>query len=212
VAEVIQGLPMAQRVLAEETSIALVLDSASFLSLLADNIELAQGLFRMLLEAGGGPASRVVTGRSAGTPLAGGLAPIERVRRLRESPLFARATAEQLLSVAGLAREVPLAAGATLFDAGDEPALHLVLSGAVSLDAVTGEGCSLAGPADAIGACEALGGVPADRRAAVTRDGRALRLGREELLDFLEGDIDLLQGLLGALLSGLSESGARQRV
>jgi HEAT repeat protein/CRP-like cAMP-binding protein len=202
VAELIQGLPMSATLQVEEASITLAIEGGAFLSLLADNIELAQGLLRMLLDARGGLRSRVVAGRPGGAPLAAALAPIERVRRLRENPLFAGATAEQLLRLAGQARELPLLAGATLFAAGDEPALFLVLSGAVSLDGTAAHGPVVAGPADAIGACEALGGIRADRSASVSRDGRALRVDRDELLEVVEGDVDLLQELLGALLAG----------
>jgi hypothetical protein len=119
---------------------------------------------------------------------------------LAACPLFTRATAEQLLELARLAREEPLAEGAVLFDAGDQPAIVMLLEGDVLLEAGPGVEPLEAGAGDTLGACEALAGVRSGRRARVTRAGVALRLERDELLELLEGRVDMLQGVFAALL------------
>jgi ATP/ADP translocase/HEAT repeat protein/CRP-like cAMP-binding protein len=213
VAEVVQGLPMDASGRTTEDSIGVRIEAGPFLSLLGDNIELAQGLFQTLFEAQGSERlGRVIRARAAPrlAPVSESLAPLDRVRRLRQSPLFARATAEQLLELAGLAREVPLELGACLFAAGEQPACWLLLSGAVCLEGAEGESVLHAEAGDLVGAWEALGGSRADRRASVRSAGRALRLGREELLDFLQGHIDLLQGMFSALLSPEDPTGWRR--
>jgi CRP-like cAMP-binding protein len=130
------------------------------------------------------------------------------VRRLGACPLFARASAEQLLELAPLVREVPLVSGTTLFEAGDEPDVFMVLEGAIRLTGGASEAELEAAPGDTLGALEALAGERVTRRAVVAEAGRALRLEREDLLDLLEGRVDLLQGLFAALLSEHGKPGA----
>ncbi|HET7292519.1 MAG TPA: Npt1/Npt2 family nucleotide transporter [Vicinamibacteria bacterium] len=200
--EALRGSPVAATVVARDSSLCLVLDAEPFLAMLADNIQLAQGLFRTLLDEAPPSAAGALLRGPAGTAEASlTLTPLERVRRLGACPLFARATVEQLLELAPLAREVPLAAGTTLFEAGEESAVFVLVEGRVRLNDGAHEESFEARPGDTLGALESLAGVRSPRRAVVTAPGRALRLGREELLDLLEGRVDLLQLLFAALLS-----------
>jgi CRP-like cAMP-binding protein len=127
--------------------------------------------------------------------------PLEKVILLKQVPVLAHATTNQLLSLAGIMREVPLTDGAVLFADTDAPAIYHVLSGEIRLDAGAGEPIA-AGPGATIGVPETLAGVPSGRRATVTRQGHALRVDRDELFDVLADSIDLLQGLFGELLGG----------
>jgi CRP-like cAMP-binding protein len=131
----------------------------------------------------------------------GGLTAVEKVLALQRVPLFARVEAPDMLALANVARTVPIAAGARLFDASAPPALWIILSGAVTVGA---EGSAVsAGPGSAIG-IEALLrgntlGVPADG----TRPGLALRVDREDLFDLIEQRPGLLQQVFVALFKSL---------
>ncbi len=199
--EALRGAPVDATVVARESSFCLVLDAETFLALLADDVALAQGLFRTLLaEARPDGSTALLRGPAGTVPAPEELTRLEMVRRLGASPLFARASAEQLLELAALAREVPLRVGATLFEQGDEVGVLTLLDGEVRLAGGPGEELQ-AGPGDTLGALETLASERVARRAVVTAPGRALRLGSEELLDLLEGRVDLLQGLFAALLT-----------
>ena len=202
--DVFEGVPLRATVKSDGTAICLSLLNEQFLSLLSDNVELAQGVFRMLLDTHGGEAwARVLTGIVEPPPperLRDGLQLIEKVILLEEMPVFSRASSEQLAALAGAAREVKLAEGQVLFGAGDEPALHLILEGELTLEPMTGGDPMTAGPGDCAGIYETLGGLETTGwRGHVTRGGVALRLDREALFDVLADHVDLLQGLFSAL-------------
>ena len=133
---------------------------------------------------------------------------LEAVHVLEASPLFARATPEQLLRLARIAREVALAPGSVLFDEADPAALYVVASGEATLE-TEGAPALRAGPGDTLGVHEALGGVGGGR-ARGEAAGFALRLDGEAFLELLAGDTALLQGIFGALLEALSPVDARR--
>ncbi len=201
--EMLEGTPMHTAVRAIEISIALSLTREEFLTLLSDNIELAHGLFKMLLDARGrGTWSRALRGR---IPLeiarlaADGLQPIERVLLLQTSPLLRHATGEQLLRLATITREVTIVEGAVLFGETENAAIYTLLSGEVQVEA-PGEPAMTLDAGDTVGIYEALAGVPAGARVTVTKGGTALRVDRRDLFDLLADNIDLLQGLFSGLL------------
>ena len=66
---------------------------------------------------------------------AGGLTPVQRVLVLGRIPLFSRVSAEEMLHLASIVREVPLTTGQTLIEESDPPALCVILAGELSLDA-----------------------------------------------------------------------------
>ena len=57
-----------------------------------------------------------------------------------------------------------------------------------------------AGPGDAVGIYETLGGVAFPVRTEVTQEGQGLRFMRSDLFDLLADNIDLLQGIFSGLL------------
>jgi AAA family ATP:ADP antiporter len=199
--EVLEGSPLRQTVSAVDRAICIQLGSDEFLTMLSDNIVLAQGLFRMLLDLPRARHWRMVhTPPSGASAIAhhGPLLPLEKVLLLRQNPLLERATVNQLLDLATIVREVPLTAGSVLFGPSDPPAVYYVLSGEVLLEGATDP--IVVGPACTIGVSETLAGVPLGRRAIVRREGQALKIDHDELFDVLGDHIDLLQGLFSGLL------------
>jgi AAA family ATP:ADP antiporter len=201
--EMLEGAPMRATVRAADVAIALSLTREEFLTLLSDNIELAHGLFKMLFEARHEAAwKRVMPGRippEIERAAADGLQPIERVLLLQSSRLLRRASGEQLLRLAAIVREVPLAPGAVLFGETDNPAIYALLSGELMVDAA-GEPPVTATAGDTVGIFETLAGVTAGAKVTVTKAGTALRVDSRELFDLLADNIDLLQGLFSGLL------------
>ncbi len=180
------------------------LGGGEFLTMLSDNIVLAQGLFRMLLDRPSARSSRIVhtppSQAGSAEPRGLSLQPIEKVLMLRQNPLLRRATVSQLLDLVAVTRDVALTAGSVLFTETDQPAVYHVLTGEVGLETdrtqalVAGSGCT-------IGLSETLAGVPLGCRATVRRAGQALRIDRDDLFDVLGDHIDLLQGLFSGVLS-----------
>jgi ATP/ADP translocase/HEAT repeat protein/CRP-like cAMP-binding protein len=201
--EILEGTPARSTVRAVEVAISLSLTREEFLTLLSDNIELANGLFKLLLDTRFGSTwRRVVRGcisNEIAALAADGLRPIERVLLLQTSPLLARATGEQLLRLADISREVPLVEGAVLCGENDVAAIYGVLSGELVIDA-RGEPPTIARAGDSIGIYETLAAIPAGATVRVSKAGTALRIDGRELFDLLADDIDLVQGLFSALL------------
>jgi hypothetical protein len=188
---------------AVDRAICLVLARNELLTMLSDNIALAQGLFRMLLDTPKAQRWRTIyvpPKDGAPVPRSRPLSALDKVLLLRQNALLARASVSQLFPVAGVTREVSLAAGDILFTPSDEPILYHLIEGEIRLDA-EGRDPIVAGPGSAIGVAEILAGVPVGRRATVTRAGHALRLDHEELFEVLADHIDLLQSLFSGLLT-----------
>ena len=106
-----------------EPTITLTMTTDEFLTLVSENVEIAQGIFRLLLETRCAPAWRTVVhgtaharNCSAASPTA--LQALDGLMLLQSSPLLQRATSAELVRLAAVARVVPLAAGDTLFKAG----------------------------------------------------------------------------------------------
>jgi CRP-like cAMP-binding protein/HEAT repeat protein len=205
--DMIEGRALRFTVTAVEAAVCLRLRASDFLAMLLENTVLAQGLFRMLLESPGAPLQDTVYAPRMSARVAATrslpLEPVEKALRLRQNPLLGRATVEQLLALVAIAREVPLTAGRVLFSEQDRPAIFHVLDGEITLEAdstapiVVGHGAT-------IGVAETLAGVSPRGRATVTRDGRALRLDRDEFFGVLADHMDLLQGVFSGVLHAAS--------
>ena len=177
--------------------------ASDFMTMVSDNVLLAQGLFSMLLAPSAPGTSRPVDALLAVTPWrarSGPLQPVDQALLLRQHPLLGRATATQLLDLVGAARAVSLDRGRVLFS-DDEPAsLYLVLDGRVRMER---EGCAPleAGAGATLGVAETLAGLPSGWRTTVTEAGRALRLDRQDLFTVLTDHVELMQGLFSGVLS-----------
>lgn len=203
--EVLEGASHPETARAVGGTLSLSLGASDLRMLLADNIELAQGLLRMLFRErhpeGGPPLvlKGVVTTLPKEALSTARLTPIERGLVLQEIPLFERATAEELQKLASIVEPVILAADAVLFNENDPPSLTVVLAGELTVSEGDGAPPLVAGPGDVVGLYQVLAGVPAGRRARVARPGSALRLGGEELQNLLADDVELLQAVFGAV-------------
>jgi len=203
--ELLEGSPMAVSIAAEEPSITLSLTNDQFLALLSENVELAEGLFRNLIES-----HRLAFGHTLvrGTlpPNNGGAArldsgdlrPVDRLLLLQSSPLLAHATAAQLWRLTAIARPLTVAAGKRILDRGGEASILIVLSGSLKVEAP--QSTSTATPGDLIGMYETLAGARIDASVAAETEAHILRLDRAALFELLADHTDLLQGVFSTLL------------
>jgi CRP-like cAMP-binding protein len=205
--EVLKGIPLQETARALEDSICLALGAEDFRALLSDNIELAHGLFRLLLtnrsenqgpDIAKGTVKSYPTARPDGS--SSSLKPIDKALVIQELPIFRRATAEELLELASIVREVPLVSGKQIAGESDPPSILVVLRGELSLEPPEGNNPRSAVPGDALGIYETLAGSSMGFRVLVKQPGTALQIGREELFELLGNHVDLTQGLFSALL------------
>jgi CRP-like cAMP-binding protein len=200
--EVLEGTAIQDQARASEESIALVMPSEEFRTLLSANIELAQGLFRTLLERSAGdglPSREETTGPAQAPLLTEALTPVEKALYLQTIPIFSRATADELYLLATIAREVSFAANEVFFSEGHPASIVLLLSGTLALEAPRGGGSAEATAGDCLGADETLAASDWSCRATASSPGKALRIDREALFELLGDNIDLLQGIFGAI-------------
>jgi AAA family ATP:ADP antiporter len=200
---VIEGSPAQKTIKAVDTTVSLSLTTDEFLSLLSENVEIAQGIFRLMIERRGGPGWHTVLHGSIPPSLrdkidSGVLQPFDSILLLQTSPLLARATATQLVGLAAIAHPVDLTLGSDPFT-GPEASALVVLSGAVKVER-EGAAPETAADGDVVGIYETLGGVPFQVRAEVTTPGRGLRFIRSEVLDLLADDVGLLRGIFSGLM------------
>ncbi len=200
--EVLEGTSIQTEAQAVGESIALAMPAEEFRTLLSANIELAQGLFRILLErrAGDGAPSRVEM--SAVTTLAASEGPLKTVDKalvLQTVPLFARATGEELFALASIAHERALEPGDQLFSEGHPTSVWLMLEGDVDLASSAGEVSETVGPGSCFGIEETLAAADWGWRATVKNRGTALHIEREALFELLSDRMGLLQAIFGAI-------------
>ncbi len=201
--EVLEGAPMRSTITARDRVIALSLTTDEFLALLSENVELAEGIFHMLIQQ-----RKLDTGHTlihgnlmpeVKERTGEGLQPVDRVLLLQSSPLLAHATAAQLWRLSAIARPVALQPDREPLARGGESAILIVLSGSLRVETAGGQ-AGMATAGDVIGMYETLGGLRFDATVTVTAAGTALRLDRDELFELLADHTDLLQGIFSALM------------
>ena len=201
--EVLEGRPMQAIVRTTDMAVCLSLSGEEYHTLLADDTELIQGLFRMLCGTEvAEPAKLVLRGslREDRTTFPhGGMKPIEKALALKNIPVFSDVSAEELLGLASITVEVPLQTNSLLFDEADPPFLLALISGELSLESPQGEPALSVRANDAVGVQQTLAGVLPGRRARVVQEGIALRIDREDLFDWMAQRPDLLQQLFRAV-------------
>ena len=203
--EVVAGVTLQTDATAVSDSIALVMAAEEFRTLLSANIELAQGLFRMLLEEkkpGPDPApSQTRASQALQAPTPGGeLKSVDKVLYLQILPVFERARADELYELAAITRDVVLEPDKVLFSEGHPSSIWLVLAGDITIESRDGEQKGTWSAGDCIGVHEALAGADWSWRARATSAGRALQIERDVLFELLADRMDLLQGIFGAIL------------
>jgi len=198
--EVLEGSAMTATVSAAGRVTTLSMSPDEFLTVLSENVALAQGLFRQIIEARGLIAGHpVVRGQHLELGLRSGSEwrAVDRLLVLQSSPLFSHATAAQLWSLSQIARPLTLATGATPVS-GDTPAMLLVLSGAVRVEHSAGVVTAAAG--DVVGVHETLAGTRLEATVTVAEPATLLKLDRSELFELLADHTGLLQGLFSKLV------------
>jgi ATP:ADP antiporter, AAA family len=198
--EVLQGTTFRSRVTAIDHLLCFRLSAGDFLTMVSDNVLLAQSLFSLLLSANGPRRPAAPSPLTRSLDERANLTPADAARLLRRDPLLARASASQLLALSAASPEVPLRTGAVLFDANSPPAIFLILQGEVILE------CAAADPVVAaagttIGVADTLAGATSGWRATVQREGRALRVDRDDLFVVLADHVDLMQGLFSGAIA-----------
>ena len=202
--ELLTGRPLGNGMSAVDVAVTLSLTQDEFLTLAFDNIDVAHGLFRLVLSTRGGVdlngVTRGVMPDVVPQYSADGLQPMERALLLQASPLTVGATTAQVMRLAMIARDVPLTPGSVIVRETDDPAIYLVVSGALRVE-VPGTEPLTARTGDAVGLYETLADMRFEARVTVAEAGVALRIDDRDLFDVLAADVELLQGLFRALLA-----------
>jgi AAA family ATP:ADP antiporter len=198
--EVLQGIPLRNTVRAIEHTIGFRVPAPVFLTMVSDNILMAQGLFRLLLGPSVYRLRHAMVSPRPGLP--GG------ARLFRQDPLLARATAAQLLALRAFASEVPLTPGTALFDLGSPPATYQILEGEVRLESPD-QAPIMVSPGATFGVADTLAGTPSGWRAVVVANGQALRLDRDDLFAVMADHVDLMQNLFTESLRLRDQEAAR---
>ncbi len=199
--EALEGAPVKQSVRTSGVAVTLAMTTDELRSLLADNTELVRGLFAEMSQRAESSVP-IVQPTGAARDLeqlaAEGVTPIEKVLALQRVPYFANLSADEMQRLAGIARPMTMAAGSPLFAASSPPATWLVLSGEVELEQPGGPPATVRG-GDTIGSFAALSGHEIGLNANVTRNGVALRIGRDELFELMAERPDLLRQMFAGI-------------
>jgi AAA family ATP:ADP antiporter len=202
--DVVRGTPARVTARAVDHVMSIRVAAADFLTMVSDNPLLAQGLFRMLLTVDRGRAlarpDRWLPASAPDAVVTRAPNSADQAILLRRHPLLSRAAADAVLALAEATEEVSFARGDLLVDAGRVPAVHLVLSGAVVMEA-SGPGPRQVGAGSTLGLAETLAGVASPWTIRAETDGQARRLSREALFAVLGDHVDLMQDLFGAVLA-----------
>lgn len=198
--ELLEGSPMPASITAADRAITLSLSADEFLALLSENVELAEGIFRMLIETRHLTAGQTLIRGDLPADMkdAAHLRPVDRLLLLQSSPLLAHATASQLWRLSAIAHERTIAPGAEALAKGGEAAILIVLSGLLKVEEKSQQGTADAG--DLIGMYETLAGTRLDAAVTATTETRLLRIDRPALFELLADHTDLLQGIFSVLL------------
>jgi ATP:ADP antiporter, AAA family len=193
--EVLGGGRLRGTARSREGAVYLVVAAPELLALVSEDSGLLRALLREALADA--PGVRVIRSRLAAPVSAEPTSrTLDEVRLLEGSPLFAKATPDQLLALEQVCREQVLVQDAVLFPESEPAALHIVAEGEVALEA--GGESFVARAGDTLGVVETLAGAPLVP-AHVTLAGRALRLEGDALVERVAEDTGLLQGLFSAL-------------
>jgi ATP:ADP antiporter, AAA family len=192
VEEVLQGIPLKSTIRAIEHSVGFRVPTPVFLTMLSNNILMAQSLFRLLL---GQSPYRLRTAMAFPDRVSATRAGSSGSERLfRQDRLLAGATAAQLLALRASACEVMLSSGALVFDVDAPPATYQILEGEIRLESPD-QAPILASAGATFGVADTLAGTPSGWKAVVTAKGRALRLDRDDLFAVMADHVDLMQNL-----------------
>ena len=134
---------------------------------------------------------------------------IEIVVALQSSDLFAFCKAEEILRIAGIARQRRYAAGTRIYEqSGPAEMLYLVVHGEVALQGADGPAGTIE-RLQSFGVREILCGRLHDQDATASRETLALAIESDDFFDLLANNIDIVKSLFRNLLQdGASSTGA----
>jgi AAA family ATP:ADP antiporter len=193
--ELLEDRPMSQTVRTLDASACLSLSGEDFRTMLADNTDLMQGLFRTLSDGDTAGGQTLLRGSSAGARLSGlkELNPAEAVFALEAIPVFSGIPAEELPWLAAAADQLRMTNGSNLFRRGEPAAIYVLVSGSLLIQQDGDQPGQTAKPGDALGIMESLAGRSLECVATAQEESLVLRLNREELLDVLSQRQAILQ-------------------
>jgi AAA family ATP:ADP antiporter len=204
--EALDGCLMAETVKTSEAAVSIALSADELRTLLSDNTDLVQGLFRTLAERRDVKPGFIKTDQPGEFErLTGELTPIQKGLALQKIGLFSKVSGTEMLYLAAIARQITLEQDVVLADETGPFGLGILLSGGLALRTPDApEPVAQAGPGDSIGVYETLAGIEAVTQVrklqmVVSAPGSALRIERDELFDLLGQRPDMLQQLFTAI-------------
>ncbi len=201
--ELLEGKPMSFTARTATPAVCLVWNAEEFRTLLSDSTDLVEGFLHMLLadkpEASDILVFRCLSQDGLPMPVSGLLKPVDKALALRSTSFFSGISSDEMLRLATIAEEARLAEGAILFQEGDPAYVYVLVCGETTLDDAAGRPALTAGAGDAIGIIETLTGLSMQRRGRVRKEGKALRISREDLFDLMGQRPEFLQQLFAAL-------------
>lgn len=127
---------------------------------------------------------------------------IQIVLCLQSTDLFSFCKAEEILRLAGIARERPLRRGETVYaQNGPADTLYAVVHGEVRLQGAGGGEARRAGPLMTFGVRDILCGRLRGEDAVAEQDSLLLAIDGEDFFDLLANNIDIVKALFRHLLS-----------
>ena len=133
---------------------------------------------------------------------------VELASRIRQLPLFASVTVDELFRVASTARQLRHEPGTVLLLEGTVPdTIHVLLDGRVTAASRDGGPRQIAVPA-ALGFAEVLGGTPMRETVRTSEMSVTLALSTDELRTLLSDNADLISGLFATLAARSGHSDA----
>lgn len=134
--------------------------------------------------------------------------------QLGRTLLFNGLDPDELHRLAGIAREVPLAAGAVLFDQGDESdGLYVVASGILRIYLTAEDGrqatVNLSEEGEVIGEMALLDGLPRSAATAALTDATLIFIPRKPFLELLDNSAKLARQIILTLCERLRSTNAQ---
>jgi ATP:ADP antiporter, AAA family len=205
----LEGRAIAGPIRAKTGCVCLALTIAEFRDLMAGSASLVDGFLRLACTTGTVDIGTLVVPGDRATALgAAGLAPVDKAILLESLPAFAGIPREETLAVAAAAMVRHFATGASIAGEMDPPVLHVVVSGAVALEATEDEAQISAGPGDAIGLYQMITGIPLVRQIRAQAESVTLSLDREDCRDLLIQRPEFLRWLLTHLFCSKPAAGS----
>ncbi len=145
-------------------------------------------------------ARRRYVGDAEGSEMAA-MARIEKVLALREVDLLGSCSAEQILELAAIASELPIAAGGAVYRPGEPAAaLFCVVEGRVRVADTTVEA------GGSFGVVDILSGRLRTASAVAAEDSRLLAIASDDFFDLLSNNVEIVKALFRRIASASAEA------